>query len=69
MVSWAVIALGVVFWDLEFPAVCFAFEEGKALLPPASEVGGTAVAQDLDGLDERLVVVGGGIESGHGVTL
>ena len=59
-------ALGV-FWELKFPAVCFAFEDGKALLPPASEVGRAAVTKAFDCLDERVVVVGGWIKAGHGV--
>jgi len=54
--------------DVQLPAVGLVFEHGEALLAPAAEVVRAAVAQVLDCLDERVVVVGGRVESGHGIT-
>ena len=69
IVSWALIALGVVFWELEFPAVCFVFEQGEPLFSPASEVFGSGVAKVHDRGDERLIVRDGWVEFSHGVVM
>ena len=54
--------------DVQLPAVGFVFEHGEALLAPAAEVVAAAVAQAFDCLHEGVVVVGGRVESGHGIT-
>ena len=65
IVSWAVIfRCGL---DVQLPAVGLMFEHGEAFLAPASEVVAAAVAKAFDCLQEGVVVVGGRVESGHGV--
>ena len=54
--------------DVQLPSVGFEFEHGEAFLAPASEVVAAAVAKAFDRLHEGVVVVGGRVESGHGIT-
>ena len=61
-------ALGV-FWELQFPAVCFAFEQGEPLFSPCAEVFGSGVAKVHDRGDERLIVQSSCVEFSHGVVM
>ena len=54
--------------NCQLSAVGLAFEHGEALLAPAAEVVAAAVAKAFDRLHEGVVVVGGRVESGHGIT-